>query len=71
MKFIYNSQVFYQFRHPCLRRDDGQGRNRLKKHVIPAPYQVRDKLQWESSILNKFIRVFNWGFPDKQNPLIP
>jgi hypothetical protein len=54
---IYNTQVVYQFLDPCFRRDDRQGRNRLKKHVIPAPYQVRDKLQRESSIANKFIRA--------------
>jgi hypothetical protein len=38
----------------------------IGKRVIPSPYQVRDKLQRESSIVNNFIRVFNWRFPDNQ-----
>ncbi len=71
---IYNTQVVCRFLDPCspirvedkFRRDDKQGRNRLKKRVIPAPYQVRDKLQRESSIVNNFIRVFNWRFQDNQ-----
>ncbi|MBW2554008.1 MAG: hypothetical protein JRE20_07755 [Deltaproteobacteria bacterium] len=33
---IYNTKVVYQFLDPCLRRDDRQGWNRLKKRVIPA-----------------------------------
>jgi len=61
---IYNTQVVYSFLDPCFLRDDRQGWNGLKKRVIPTPYQVRDKLQWESSIVNNFIRAFYWRFPD-------
>ncbi len=51
---VWNTPVVYSFLDPCFRRDDIQGWKRLKKHVIPAPYQVRDKLQRESSIVNNF-----------------
>jgi hypothetical protein len=49
---IYNTQVVCRFLDPCspirvedkFRRDDKQGRNRLKKRVIPAEVHKNLKL---------------------------
>jgi len=67
---VWNTPVVHSFLDPCspirvedkFRRDDIQGWKRLKKHVIPAPYQVRDKLQRESSIVNNFSKGIQLEF---------